>query len=294
MTTNAPSITVVGSVNLDLVASCRAFPRPGETVAATGFSRSPGGKGANQALAARRLGAEVALRAGVGDDALAAEALALLEAAGVDLSGIKVVAGESTGIALITVDEVGENVIVVVPGANGKLLSDDLPDLNTDGVICQLEVPVATVEAAARRASGLFCLNAAPSVTVPASLLDRADVIVVNEEERAALGDSLDGSEALVVVTLGARGAVAHRRGQQVAKAAAPVVATVDTVGAGDTFVAALMVRLLEGASVQDALEAGCMAGALATTAHGAQPALPSRAQVDEGLERWDRSVVEA
>ncbi len=294
MTTSAPSITVVGSVNLDLVAGCRAFPRPGETITATAFSQSPGGKGANQALAARRLGSDVALRAGVGDDAVAGEALALLEAGGVDLAGLKIVAGAPTGIAMITVDETGENTIVVVPGANHQLLADDIPDLTTDGVICQLEIPVATAEAAARRTTGLFCLNAAPKLPVPGSLIDRADIIVVNEEERAGLGDRVADSGALVVVTLGAEGAVAYRRGRQVARSAAPVVPAIDTVGAGDAFVAGLLIALLEGAPEQDALELGCMAGALATTSQGAQPALPSRAQVEEGLERWDRSAARA
>lgn len=284
MSAGSPSITVVGSVNLDLIARCRTLPRPGETVAATSFARSPGGKGANQALAARRLGAEVSLIAGVGEDGLAGEALALLEADGVVLAGLKRVPDEPTGIAMITVDESGENSIVVVPGANARLLPEDVPALGSDGVICQFEVPVPTVEAAAERSTGLFCLNAAPTVPVPMSLLQRADVIVVNEGERAALGDGLEDHDALVVVTLGADGAVALRRGREVARAAAPVVEAIDTVGAGDTFVAALMVSLLEGASIDEALETGCVAGALATTVRGAQPALPSRQRVDAAL----------
>jgi ribokinase len=277
-------VVVVGSVNLDLVATCHRLPKPGETVGDARLARHPGGKGANQALSARRMGAEVSLVARVGDDANADEALALLREAGVDLSLARRDPKEPTGVALIVVDEDGENQIVVAPGANQRLAPADVNVAGFDAVICQFEVPIETVEAAAEQAGGLFCLNAAPARSLTSSLVRHADLIVVNEVEHAEVGPDLEGYGGLVVLTTGASGAVLYRRGKEVARATPPRVHPVDTVGAGDAFVGALVVAMIDGLSAVDALTRACAAGALATTKPGAQPSLPTAAEVDSIL----------
>jgi ribokinase len=278
---SAPAITVVGSVNLDLVATAASLPAPGETVTGATLARHPGGKGANQALAARRLGAEVRLVARVGADAMADEALALLREDGVDLAGC--VAGPSTptGVALIAVDAKGENLIVVAPGANAGFAPADLGEPVEDALICQLELPVATVAQAVASARGFVTVNLAPAAEVPSALLERADLIVVNEAEAAFYGDRLHGSRGMVAVTLGARGARLHRGGTPIAEAAPPPVVAIDSTGAGDAFVAALTVALLEGQVPAAALAFACAAGALAATRPGAQPSLPWRAEIE-------------
>lgn len=276
-----PAIAVVGSVNLDLVASCPRLPRPGETVSARAFNRYPGGKGANQALAARRCGADVTLLAAVGDDPEAEAALALLAEDGVDLSRLTVVEAP-TGLALIAVDGNGENQIVVIPGANHAVTPENVDTAGYDAVLCQLEIPLETVTAAARSASGLLCVNAAPAQDLPGEVLERADVLIVNETERDALGDSLADTAALVVVTLGAAGAKAYRNRRLVTERRPPPVDPIDTVGAGDAFCGALVTALAEGAGVESALSWAVTAGALATTRHGAQPSLPTRTEIEE------------
>jgi ribokinase len=274
-----PRIAVVGSVNVDLVARCRRLPRPGETVTGATLERLPGGKGANQALAARRLGADVRLVARVGDDELAGLALALLEASGVELA-VSVDPAAPTGTAIVLVAEDGENEIVVAPGANARL-TPELADVAAfDAVLCQLEVPLETVAEAARRCTGLFCLNAAPALPVPADLLARTDLLIVNAVEAAALGPLVD-SARLVAVTLGADGAVLRESGREIARAQPPAVQVVDTVGAGDAFCAALVVGLLDGRPLGAALARACAAGALAASRPGAQPALPTAAELD-------------
>ncbi len=279
---NAPRITVVGSVNLDLVATADRLPAPGETVLGGTFASHPGGKGANQALAARRLGADVSLVAKVGRDAHADEALALLKQDGVDLSGVSVSEVAPTGVALITVAPDGENQIVVAPGANGVLGVDDLPSRIEGALIGQHEVPLETMAEAAVRCSGFVAFNLAPAMDVPEAILNRADLLVVNETEADFYGETrLLAAGGLVAVTLGARGAVLFRDGQEVARAAPPAVSVIDATGAGDTFTAALTVALLEKQSDAQALSFACAAGALATTKAGAQPALPSRSEVD-------------
>lgn len=268
-------VGVVGSVNLDVVARTRRLPQPGETLTDAVLEHHPGGKGGNQALAARRLGAEVALFAKVGADLFAGAALELLAAGGVDLTGVGRSPTEPTGMALIVVAADGENQIVVAPGANRSLAAGDLSVAGFDAVICQLEIPIQTVAAAAESCPGLFCLNAAPARVLPEGLIARADVIVVNAVERAFYGVALDACRGIVVVTLGARGAVALRGGREVARATPPAVEAVDAVGAGDAFVAGLTVALTGGETLQAALHDACAAGALATTRHGAQPSLP-------------------
>jgi ribokinase len=270
----SPSIAVVGSINLDLVVRCERLPRPGETLTDARFERVPGGKGANQALAAARLGATVALVGAVGDDPFADEALALLADGGVGLGAVRRVAGP-TGVALIVVGDDGENQIVVAPGANAAAeAAGELEE--ADAVLCQLEIPVATVAEAARRAR-FACLNAAPARELPHGLLDHVDLLVVNRYEQEAVG-RFDGLTAL---TLGAEGALLLERGEEVARATPPAVDPVDGTAAGDAFTACLLVSLLEGRSRDHALARACAAGALAASRPGAQPSLPTAAEVD-------------
>lgn len=269
---------MVGSVNLDLVARVPRLPGAGETLAAHDFTRVPGGKGANQALAARRLGADVTLVAAVGTDPAAGEALALLERDGVRLDRLRREPAEPTGHALITVDEAGETTIVVIAGANATLQVDADDVRGADAVLTVLEVPDATVADAVRHATGMVVLNAAPARALPPDLLRRVDVVVVNRAEYAAI-DGLDAAGA-VAVTLGAEGAMLRRGGREVARAQPPPVTVVDGTAAGDTFTAALAVALLDGASDTDALRQACAAGALAVTKAGAQPSLPTAAEL--------------
>jgi len=278
-------ITVVGSINLDMVASASHLPRAGETVTGASLARHPGGKGANQALAARRLGAEVCLVGRVGDDAMAGEAIALLEAGGVDLSEVEVDPAAPTGVALIAVDPEGENQIVVAAGANHRFTPGQLPARIEGPLIVQLELPIDAVEAAVGRATDFVCVNLAPAAPVSDQLLRRADLIVVNETEAAFYGDALHQGGGRVVTTLGARGAVMGQRGAEIARAAPPKVAAVDATGAGDAFVGAICVALLEGMEPEAALRFACAAGALAATRPGAQPSLPTRAEVEALLE---------
>lgn len=274
-------ITVVGSINVDMVATAPSLPRAGETVTGAVLARHPGGKGANQALAARRLGADVALIGAVGEGPLSDEALVLLEEAGVDLTGVGSADGTPTGVALIAVDPSGENQIVVASGANGQVRPEHLPARIDDPLIVQLELPVETVEAAVGRATGFVCANLAPARPVSEALLRRCDLIVVNETEAEFYGDALHAGGGQVVITRGAAGASLYKRGAVVAEVGAPLVEAVDATGAGDAFVGAISVALLEGQPVDAALRFACAAGALAATVQGAQPSLPTRAQVE-------------
>lgn len=273
-------IAVIGSVNLDFVATVKKLPCPGETVTDAVLNRFPGGKGANQALAARRLGADVQLLACVGDDAAADEALVLLREAGVDLSGVRIDGDAPTGTALIAVATSGENHIVVAPGANRRLAADVLTVPKADALICQLEVPIETVAKAAREFDGLFCVNLAPAKHVDVSVLQRADLIVINEVEAAWYGDSLSAAGGMIVTTVGAAGATISRDGEDLATACPSRIDAVDTTAAGDTFTAALTVALVEGQSPKEALEFACAAGAAACLKLGAQPSLPTRDDV--------------
>jgi ribokinase len=273
----SPAIAVVGSLNVDLTLRCDRLPHPGETVTGWNFTQGPGGKGANQALAAARLGARVRMVGRTGADSYAEVALGNLRAAGVDLSAVTQ-ADAPTGIAMILVDDDGENVIAVHPGANALLDLDGVDLHDADAVLCQLEIPVGAVAQAARATRGLFCLNAAPALPVPQEVLARADVVIVNETEHAALPPT----NALIALTLGAAGAVLLKDGEQVARAAPPVVTAVDTVGAGDTFAGALVVSLVEGRPPGDALRRACLAAAFTVTREGAQTAMPTSAQIDD------------
>ncbi len=274
-------VTVVGSVNLDLVVTLPRLPDPGETLTATSFTRVPGGKGANQALALRRLGLPVQLVAAVGIDPEADRALELLRQEGVDLHRLQRVT-EATGLALIAVDTAGETTITVVPGANATLEVSAAEVTGADAVLTVLEVPDHAVTAAARHATGLFVLNAAPARPVPAEVLQRADLVVVNRAEYATL-PGLQAARA-VAVTDGPRGAVLLRRGRQAAAATPPPVQAVDGTGAGDAFLATAVAGLLHGLPDTDLLIRACAVGALAATRSGAQPSLPTAEQIDEVL----------
>jgi ribokinase len=262
----AVELTVVGSINLDFVARVERLPRPGETVAARQFKRNPGGKGANQAVAAAQLGARVRMIGAVGDDPFAEEALAGLVAAGVEL---ELERRGQTGVALIYVDMQGETEIAVFPGANGELRPREVEG----AVLCQLEVPDEVVRAAARNAS-FFALNAAPAREIDLE----PDLLVVNrlEYEMVQRGK-------LVAVTDGANGAVLYEDGKQVAGSAAPQIVPVDGTGAGDAFTAALLIALLEGQPYEDALRWACSAGAYAAATLGAQSSLPTA----DTLQAW-------
>jgi ribokinase len=269
----AAHITVVGSANVDLVVRCPRLPRPGETVGGGAFARIPGGKGANQAVAAARLGADTRFIGRIGTDDLVLRSLA---AENVDVSGVQIDAGES-GLAVILVDDTGENVIVVVPAANERLTPESVLVGETDAVLCQLEIPIDAVAAAAEQAP-FFCLNAAPAHPVPADLLRRANLVVVNRHELDALGET----PRLTALTLGAEGAVLLEHGREVARAVSPHVDTVDGTAAGDAFCAALLVYVLSGCDQEDALRRACVAGAIAASRMGAQPSLPTATEVEE------------
>ncbi|WP_296175820.1 ribokinase [uncultured Brevundimonas sp.] len=279
-------ITVVGSINLDMVASAPSLPAPGETVTGAMLARHAGGKGANQALAARRLGAEVSLIGRVGEDEMSGAAVALMLAHGVDLSGVETDIAAPTGVALIAVDPSGENQIVVAAGANHFVTPEQLPSRIETPLIVQLELPIETVEAAVGRATDFVCANLAPAAPVSEALLRRADLLVVNETEAAFYGEALHVGGGLVAVTKGARGAVMYRRGVEMAWATPPRVEAVDATGAGDAFVGAITVALLDGMTPDAALHFACAAGALAATRPGAQPSLGTRDDVEALLAR--------
>jgi ribokinase len=267
-----PALTVVGSVNLDLVARSERLPRVGETLTDATFARYPGGKGANQAVAAARLGAHVRFVGAVGADAFAEEALAGMRDVGVEL---ELGQGDSTGVAVILVDAEGENVIVVAPGANAQVGRVEAGG----NVLSQLEVSDETVLSAAASADRFF-LNAAPARPIPAEVVQAAELVVVNRYEL----DSLPETPRLLALTLGAAGAVLIEDGQEVARAAAPAVQAVDGTAAGDSFTACLVVSLLEERDLEEALRRACAAGAIAASRAGAQPSLPTAAEVDEML----------
>lgn len=296
-------LIVVGSINLDLIATVDRLPGPGETVPGSGFSTAPGGKGANQALAAARAGAQVRMVGAVGKDNFAADALDCLKNAMIDLSGV----GEthaSTGTALILVGADGENMIAVVPGANASVLPGDLSKAfmkKGDVVLLQHEIPLATVAAAldmAREAGAVSILNTAPFQAEAAELLAKADVIVANETEFDLYGKalSLDGSDRpariaafarrtgrTIIVTLGSEGVMAATRDDFLQVPSLPIT-PVDTVGAGDTFCGYLAASLGAGLGLEDALRRAAVAGALACLKPGAQPAIPLAKEVEEAL----------
>ncbi len=316
-----PRLCILGSINMDLVVRAPRLPAPGETLLGGPFETHPGGKGANQAVAAARMGADVAFIGRTGDDEHGRRMLDTLRAERIVTTRVTTTPGAATGVALIAVGSAGENTIIVAPGANALLTPADADAARetlaaADVLLVQLEVPLDAVTRAAEiaRDSGTtVMLNAAPGARLPAALLAAIDVLIVNETEAAIVADGLlgvaatdpldrlaAGGLASVIMTLGARGAVAlHAR---VRGQAAPFsVEPLDTVGAGDAFCGTLAARWAEhqigggragGVDAMGLLDALCWAnaaGALATTRRGAIPSLPTRAEVLDLLRRESR-----
>lgn len=299
-------ITVFGSINLDLVVCVPRLPGPGETVNGPDHQSFAGGKGANQALAARRAGAKVRMIGAVGSDAFAELALANLKNAGVELDHVRKLQG-ATGLALIGVEASGENQIIVASGANARVSSDWLAKgLEPGGIlVLQGEVPAQEAVAAmtfARKQGGKVFYNPAP---VPKSgisdLIGQTDILVVNESEAVAIGNALGLSgepeefckalakdQRLVVVTLGGSGVVA-RQNDTVFRFKPPAVQVVDTTGAGDAFCGALAASLDEGYSLEDALTRGVAAGSIACTMTGAQSSAPEASEIAKMAEKVEK-----
>jgi ribokinase len=295
-------IVVFGSINIDLVTKVARIPAPGETVLGPSYAVIPGGKGANQALAARRAGANVALAGTTGRDGFADLALALLRSEDVDLSAVAN-SGVPTGAAFIAVDVRGENAIVVAAGANGETRADQIRKFDWkdgDFLLLQRETPDAEGEAAAHYARSLgasVILNLAPAGPISRRYLEAVDILIMNEQEAMVMGKTLDligsdGKDPLAVaraidcdfntaaiVTLGAEGACGWNAGQSCA-VPAPRITAVDTTAAGDAFVGAFAAALDQGEPFRQALICGVAAGTLACTRNGAQPSLPRASEI--------------
>lgn len=277
----APRVCVLGSVNLDMIIQTARLPKAGETIGGGNFSTSPGGKGANIALAAKRLGANTELRAAVGNDEYAEQALANLRAEGVDLGRLIIKDNHPTGLAFINVSDDGENQIAVAAGANGAFSPGDLTTIKADALVTQFEIPEDTVLTAIKNFDGLTCLNASPVIADLRPFLPHVDVLIVNTIEVEYYSGPLSGFKGLIAETRGADGAALFKDGKEIAAARPPVVQAVDTTGAGDCFAAALTVALSEKQDFENALKFAVKTASVSTTALGAQAASPRRSQVD-------------
>jgi len=296
-------IIVIGSINLDLIADVERIPSPGETISGESFKTAPGGKGANQALAAARAGAPTQMIGGVGKDGFAKQATELMLAGGVDMASVRE-SHAATGVALILVDRSGENIIAVVPGANGSVVPGDFAHTGftaDDVVLLQHEIRLETVEAAldaARAGGATSILNTAPFRQEAAAFIDKADLIIANETEfdlyakalKLAGADRIAQMQAFaqksgrtIIVTLGGDGVIAVTP-DEMHKVAALKIKPVDTVGAGDTFCGYLAAGLHDGLALPDALRRAAAAGSLACLKPGAQPAIPMAKEVDQAL----------
>ncbi|GGU47344.1 ribokinase [Nocardioides albus] len=265
-------LVVVGSINVDLTANVERLPEAGETVGGGRLRRDVGGKGANQAVAASRLGARVRMVGAVGSDADGAWAVETIRSAGADVDGVRI-ADAPTGTALIAVDATGENQIVVCGGANALVAPEGFVVGPDDAVLMPLELPLEVVRAVAARATGFVAVNAAPAQPLPAELVERVDLFIVNETEYAAMPELRAARR--VAVTYGAAGAAMLVAGAESARVpAVPVTEVVSTVGAGDAFSAALILAILAGASEEQALLTACAVGAAAVAHPSAQPPL--------------------
>ncbi len=301
-----PHVTIVGSLNMDLVVRAPRFPQPGETLIGTDFCTVPGGKGANQAVAAGRLGAHVSMIGRVGSDDYAEVLLHNLAASGVDHTFVTRDARHATGVALIVVDDAGQNSIVIASGANGQLSPADVEAAastigDADALILQLESPLETVTRAAQvaHAHGVtVILNPAPARALPPSLLSLVDFLIPNETETMLLtgmpvGDDAEREAAAsrlraqgvgtVILTLGEHGALLAREGET-RRVPAFGVTPIDTTAAGDAFVAGFAVASADGQPLDEAVRWGNAAGALAASRFGAQPSLPTRQEVERLL----------
>jgi ribokinase len=309
---SGPRICVVGSINADLVVRCARLPRPGETISAHDVREVPGGKGANQAVAAARLGAEVSMIGRVGDDAFGQRLRSGLAQDGVDVSNVFTTSDCASGLAIVAVEDSGENAILIVPGANGRLTPADVHASSeiirdADVLLVQLEVPLETTIAAIRLAGEYgtpVILDPAPAPKFDDRSAVRADLLAVevacpNEAEALALTNVsietvADAEQAACclrslgpkygIVTLGARGAVLCEPDSRPALIPAFKITAVDTTAAGDAFAAALAVRLAEKTPIAEAVRFACAAGALAASRPGAQPAMPTLADIDAFL----------
>ncbi|GAB3438873.1 ribokinase [Streptomonospora sediminis] len=295
-----PRIAVFGSVNMDLVAYVGSAPGSGQTVTGTGFRQVPGGKGANQAVAAVRAGADVAFLGAVGDDAFGTQLRSNLVECGVEVSGLRTVGGAS-GVAHIVVESNGANSIIVIPGANGEVrgLREGDTELiaGSAALLLQLELPMEGVIAAARagRAAGVpTVLTPAPARELPAELLEQVDLLVPNQHEAAAITGETDPRAALsallrtvpeAIVTLGEEGALHGARGTEPVQVPARPVAAVDTTAAGDTFCGAFAAARAQGrVPAERALAFAAAAASLSVQRHGAAPSMPERAEIESLL----------
>lgn len=308
--TKLSEVVVVGSVNLDVVMKVRRFPAVGETITGATVLDALGGKGSNQAVAAARLGASVSMIACLGEDAAGRAAVAALREEAIDVTACRTTAAWPTGRAAILVDEEGRNSIVVADGSNAALSSEDIARAEkaiaaAAVVVCQMEIPLETVDAAlrqARSAGAVSVLNTAPALPIEA-LTSPPDILVANRVEAEALSGiegraTVELADALlrrygsqtVVITDGEHGAVA-RHGDQVLTASALPVDVKDTTGAGDGFVGGLAASLAGGMTMESALARACAVGSLATERPGAMPSLPRAAEVDAAMSRQVRAT---
>jgi ribokinase len=273
-----PRIAVVGSINADLVVQMPKLPGRGETVSSAEPAWFPGGKGANQAVAAARMGGNVSMFGAIGADEPGQMCLSALKQSGVNVDAV-VTALSPTSTALVMVEHSGENQIVVADGANQHASFDAAQISSADAVIVQFEIPESVIVEVGKAAKGIFCVNAAPVRELSDELASLIDVLIVNEHEFAQLGEPKSG---LVIVTAGAKEVVAYQNGEIVAKSQPPKVEALDTVGAGDTFVGAFVVAYASGKTVPDALDLACAASALSTLKLGAQSGMPTASEVKE------------
>jgi len=313
VTAARPKIGVIGSANMDLVVRAPRLPHAGETILGGPFETHPGGKGANQAVAAARLGGDVTFVGCVGDDAHGESLREGLAREGIDVSHLRTVPGESTGIAVITVDDGGENTIVVAPGTNARVSPDDVNAAfekirEVDVVLMQLEIPTETVEYLIGRSeefSASIILNAAPARQLPRETLSNINCMIVNEHEaRLITGARQDqtggelisilgprvGGQAITIMTRGEGGSLACMMSDHISEHHAFEVDVIDSVAAGDAFCGAIAVGLMprgkdvSNDTLRDAIRFASAAGALACTRRGAQPSLPTRQEVDAFL----------
>jgi ribokinase len=279
----APRIAVIGSINADLVVQMPKLPSRGETVTSSEPLWFPGGKGANQAVAAARMGGQVTMYGAVGQDSPGEMCLVALQESSVDVSAIaKVTSATST--ALVMVEHSGENQIVVTDGANQHVAFESTAVSLAEAIIVQFEIPEEVLIQAGKASTGIFCVNAAPVREMSNELAELIDVLIVNELEFSQLGKPDRG---LVIVTAGANEVLAYKDGEIVARCTPPKVAAIDTVGAGDTFVGAFMVAFAGGSDVSASLHRACAASALSTLKLGAQSGMPTADQVDAFMQTY-------
>ena len=273
-----PRIAVVGSINADLVVQMPKLPGRGETVSSAEPAWFPGGKGANQAVAAARMGGNVSMFGAIGADEPGQMCLSALKQSGVNVDAV-VTVPSPTSTALVMVEHSGENQIVVADGANQHAAFDAAQISAADAVIVQFEISESVIVEVGKAAKGIFCVNAAPVRELSDELASLIDVLIVNEHEFAQLGEPKSG---LVIVTAGAKEVVAYQDGEVVAKSQPPKVEALDTVGAGDTFVGAFVVAYASGKTLPDSLDLACAASALSTLKLGAQSGMPTASEVKE------------